>query len=113
MRDCSVRALAVASGKSYGECHALFACAGRAPNCGTSVAASRFIHEETLGYKKIDTWTDWMGFPTLHVFVQSHPRGRYILHTRDHAFALIDGVVHDWTNGTGSRGRIVRAWEVT
>jgi hypothetical protein len=110
-RDCSVRALSIATGRSYEECHQLFAQAGRTTGRGTSVKASRIVHEARLGLTPITTYREW-GYPTLHYFAETHPTGRYILHTSTHAFALVDGVVHDWSNGAGSRQRIKRAWEV-
>jgi hypothetical protein len=109
-RDCSVRALAIATGRAYAECHTAFAAAGRLPNVGTTVAASRFVHE-ILGLTYIETAKPW-GYPTLSYFAETHPRGRFILHSNGHAFALVDGVVHDWSGGRGSRQRIKRAWEV-
>ena len=55
-------------------------------------------------------WRDgrWR-YPTLAQFIRTHPKGRFILHRRGQAFALIDGVVHDRAVGTGPRSRIRRA----
>jgi hypothetical protein len=49
---------------------------------------------------------------TLTRFLRENPRGRYFVVRNGHAFAVIDGVVHDWRNGTGPRSRIRFAYEV-
>lgn len=114
--DCSVRALAVASDMPYADAHALFKQAGRKDKRGTPTQVSVRVHAG-LGYEKLALYRDAPGiiavFPTLAQFIRTHRRGRFILHRRGHAFALINGVVHDWSNGTGARSRIKVAWRVT
>jgi hypothetical protein len=49
--------------------------------------------------------------PTLARFIAEHPTGRYLVIRRGHAFAVVDGRVHDWGTGrTGARSRIRMAW---
>lgn len=36
---------------------------------------------------------------TVTQFCKKHPVGRYYVTSRGHAFAIIDGVVHDWHHG--------------
>ncbi len=49
----------------------------------------------------------------LAVFIVLNPKGRFVLHKRGHALALVDGVVHDWENTSKPQTEIVRAWRVT
>jgi hypothetical protein len=134
LHDCSVRALAIAAGIPYEEAHRLFKEAGRADNKPTPTAVTRALfkrlgftkHTTFLGYgarynRRRDTWTPIANYPTLARFIKAHPRGRFTVHRTGHAFALINGVVHDWPSerftrafpATGSRSRVVGAWEVT
>lgn len=107
-KDCSVRALAVATGCSYEQASAVFSAAGRVMKKGTSVDVSRKVHETWLGMLP----TNPIDF--VAAFVAANPKGRFILHSKRHAFAVIDGVVHDWEfSRTGPGTRVIRAWEVT
>ena len=103
-RDCSVRAFAVAMGVPYEEAHAAFKRHGRKDHMGTPVFVSHWVHTEA-GMTRIDP-----RMPTLTQFIRENPKGRFVVHRRGHAFAVIDGVVHDWGHGTGARTRVQRAW---
>lgn len=107
-KDCSVRALAVATGCSYEQASAVFSAAGRNLKKGTPVDLSRKVHETWLGMIP----TDSIDF--LAAFIAANPKGRFILHTKHHAFAVIEGIVHDWEfSSVKPSSPIVRAWEVT
>lgn len=43
-------------------------------------------------------------------FVKKHPKGKYYVLVRGHAFAIIDGVVYDYKEG--GRRQITQAWRV-
>lgn len=47
---------------------------------------------------------------TVKQFCEKHPEGRYFVCSRGHAFAIIDGVVHDFKHGP--RRQIVYAFRV-
>lgn len=107
--DCAVRALSVAANMPYTDAYALFADAGRQPGCGTYPWTSAKVFER-LGFDQVVV--RYERSLTLTQFVKAHPVGRYTVHRRGHAFALIDGVVHDWSVGSGPRSRVRRAWRV-
>lgn len=47
---------------------------------------------------------------TLNQFVKKHPKGKYYVLHRGHAFAVVDGVVYDHTNG--KRRQVTCAYRV-
>jgi len=129
-RDCAVRAIAVACCVSYAE--AYFACeiAGRRPREATYVPEmlgaltlvlgkvpprieGTFRHRGGLARR--DYWSagrsDYMP-DTLTQFLAKHPEGHYVLYSYNHAFAVCDGVVHDYQQTTGPRTRIQGGWRV-
>lgn len=112
--DCSVRAFSLALNIPYAEAHALCAKHGRQYGKGTSWVTS---HRVALAYgmHQVLTYNAYAPqgarYPTLAQFIKEHPKGHFYLIRRGHAFTLIDGVVHDWTHGTGARSRILRAYK--
>lgn len=108
-KDCSVRALSVAGAVPYGLAHSMFARVGRR-NCQSTPTWVTAEVMRMVGATNLDVWR--CGWPTLAQFIRAHPEGRYVLHRSRHAFALVDGVVHDWSTGTGPRSRIVAAWRL-
>ena len=105
--DCCVRALMVAGGCGYEQSSAIFSAAGRILKKGTPWDTVDTVYVKWLGMRKVEADCE------LAVFIVLNPRGRFILHRRGHAFALVDGVVHDWNSGTGPRTMIMGAWEMT
>jgi hypothetical protein len=117
--DCSVRALAIAAGMSYADAYQAFKEAGREDGKRTSWAVSCRLYER-LGFCRHETRTCRYdgrriaaSYMTVAQLIRGHPKGRFILNRRGHAFALIDGVVHDWASGTGPRSRVRAAWKIT
>ena len=108
-KDCSVRALAVATGVPYAVASVAYSVLGRRLKAGTQVSLSERLHIEILGMTRI-TAVEGMDLET---FLQVVPTGRYVVHKTGHAFAVIDGVVHDWENTTRAGTRITRVWKVT
>lgn len=105
--DCSVRALSIAANLPYERAHDLFKAAGRKDGRRTDRAASKRVYRQ-LGYQLVSrAWA-----PTVTQFLAAYPAGRFICHRRGHAFAVVDGVVHDWEHGTGSRSRVQLAYRV-
>jgi len=104
--DCAVKALAIVGNLPYRVAHAALKDAGRKNRRGTLVPQ---IEEatKTLGLKtlnKVDAPRKVTGagytactIPTLY------PTGRHIVYTRGHVFALIEGIVQDWTAGRRHR----------
>ncbi len=108
--DCSVRALAVALGVSYYAASAVFSAAGRGLTKGTSFETSAKVYEEWLGMVRIKEPEGW----AIAEFIRLAPKGAFVLHRRGHAFAVVEGVLHDWADGrTEEKSRIVNVWRVT
>jgi hypothetical protein len=107
--DCTVRALAVVTGDAYAKAHALIGSWGR--KSGHSFNVTDRIGD-LPGFRSLRLWyarlpyvldNGQKGFSgrnlTLAEFAKRHPVGRFYLCTLDHAFALIDGAVHDLRAG--------------
>jgi len=107
--DCSIRALAVACGLRYATASAVFASQGRAHGRGTDLLTTELVHERLLAMRRVRAVESWR---LAHV-AQMLSKGRYVLHKRKHAFALVDGVIHDWAGGTGPGTIVLRIWHVT
>jgi hypothetical protein len=110
--DCVTRAIAIATGKPYGEVYALVNSYGRsgewhpdAVNARTGVAktATRAILAD-LGW----VWVPTMFPPpnskgtTVHLRTDELPGGRLVVQCSRHVVAVIDGVVYD--TGDPTRG---------
>lgn len=108
-KDCSVRALAVACGVPYEVASIAFTCQGRALKKGTTVEMSVKLHEEILGMRRV-TMAEGM---RLEAFLEVAKTGRFIVHKTGHAFAVVDGVVHDWEGTSRGSTTLRRVWRVT
>lgn len=111
---CAVRALSVAANMPYEIARRLYAKHGRKPNDGAYRFTTRAVMDE-LDYQPVAHFAPVLCravFITLAQFIKAHPRGRYWLGRKGHAFALIDGVVHDWAWGGSARCRITAAYRI-
>lgn len=107
--DCTVRALAASTGRSYEDCHAALKARGRRNRQGS------YDHQwmpaiEDLGFKTIDVSRQIRG-RTIKTAVRQLPRGRkFIVRVRRH-IAGFDGVqLLDWADGR--QHRIIGVLEV-
>ena len=107
--DCSIRALACATGVPYLVASATFSAFGRQVKKGTEAAISIRLHEEVLGMKRI-TLAEGI---RLEAFLEVAKTGSYIVHKKGHSFAVIDGIVHDWDNTSRASTQLIRVWKVT
>ena len=89
-----MRAVNIAFDIPYEEAYKVLADAGRKPKKG-------FVTHNLLGKNgfslngyKVE-WSLFDKNPTLRAFLEAHPVGRFVLTIRKHAFAVIDGKVHD------------------
>lgn len=107
--DCVVRASTVALQLPYDVVHARFKAAGRKDKRGTLVP----IIDDVLGDEGGRNILKYSRYnaPTLAQFVKLRGRGRWVVCNSRHAFALIDGAVHD-AGQVGARVRIRCAWKV-
>lgn len=107
--DCSIRALAVATGVSYEIASAVYSAQGRRLGKGTPVDLTRRILEEHLGMKRVDMVKGWR----LDEFLDVAQRGSFIVHKTRHAFAIVEGTVHDWEGASRGSTRLEDVWKVS
>lgn len=134
-KDCTVRALATAANVPYREAHEYMRVSGRLLGKGANLGfALNHPQGEVLrvglykverlpssaystgvqkhgGYfpRQLQEYFPRQRYWTVNQFIAAHPSGRFILTIPSHAFALIDGVIHDAYRITG-RARIDGAW---
>ena len=107
--DCSIRALACATGTSYEIASMTFSAQGRRLKEGTDIGLSAKVYEDVLGMTRVRQ-VEGMDLETFTMVAQT---GSYILHKKGHAFAVVEGVVNDWEGTTRHSTRIVSCWKVT
>jgi hypothetical protein len=133
-KDCTVRALVNAGNLSYEQAHKIMAEEGREYGGFGRVFAGilnahkknllDFKHVELRVYQKkfnrhpgfvgrdnkAIMWYRWTG-PTIKQFISEHSKGRYIVTIKRHAFAIIDGAIHDlFKQHAGAT--VLSAWEI-
>ncbi len=91
--DCAVRAYAITTGLDYAEAHRLLELWGRKQNTGTRLIT--FIASDKNFFPHI--FIDCRGiYPlTVNKFMTLHTKGKFIVAIQKHAFAVIDGTIHD------------------
>jgi hypothetical protein len=110
LNDCTVRALANATGLTYESSHELLAESGRKQYKGHYIhtlydaIVSKGVWVKDCAAGKVSTIT-------VARFISENPTGSYICLIRGHVFAVVDGVVHDsFRCRPGARVR--RYWKV-
>ena len=126
--DCFVRALAVSANISYNEAHGiaeeLF---NRSPQKGTkfvdhiirSEKGRNYFQDRNIELKAIPhTYVrprDKRVYPlNIRGFINSFKKGTYLITVNKHALAIVDGVIHDWSNKVkqnnwGNLGRTIKS----
>lgn len=102
--DCVVRATSVATGDSYELVHALYKALGRRNGKGTPVFLINLVLDKAEKMQYDDRHT-------LNKFIAAHPKGTFVCCSRRHAFAVIDGVVHD-QGAVGGKTRVLWTWRI-
>lgn len=92
--DCTVIAAALATGESYEDAHAALELFGRKPGHGTSIH-STLRALDLLGYRHNRVQFEPASVQT--IARQLDPKARYVVFTSNHALAVVDGVVEDWS----------------
>ncbi len=128
--DCTVRAVSAATGLTYLNAHGLAKLAGRHSKKGfwtdkiLREAKANGILDYTKSYmfdmakltKSIKSgWgkiSHGSPYPTLAQVLPLLSKGRFILETRKHALAVVDGVVYDQGSKLKARYRVVTIFEV-
>jgi len=108
--DCTVRALAIASGAEYGRVHALLESYGRkrGRKMKDFARAMRVLCGGTFNGRCPRVAGD-TGI-TLGRYALAHPEGRYCLRVRGHVVAVIDGVIYD-LGEPKLRAIVTNAWK--
>jgi len=104
--DCAVKALTVATGKTYAECHNALRVAGRKNREGSS---GRMIVNalNILGFGLCSG--DYSG-KTFTTFKAKNAKDVLLVMSKTHIVAATDGIIRDWSNGT--RRRIVGCYKL-
>jgi hypothetical protein len=128
--DCTVRAFASATSLSYAISHTLALEAGRVNRKGfwTRHIAKRAVEngwikdytetpmldlERAKGYSGYTNQRWANAYPTLAQAMPLMMKGRYMVETANHAFAVVDGVIHDNSYKLRMRRRVIRILEIT
>ena len=114
--DCAVRSFSLVLDRPYNEVHSVCEKHGRKFACGTNGVTQRAVAKEygmiEVDWKELRALSPSASYPTVLQFLKAFPKGRYYVCRDGHAFAIIDGVIHDWVRGTGIRSRIIRCFKV-
>ena len=93
--DCAVRAISIAACISYEAAHALLEKHGRQRGKPTKWTVIRKAMEDLFPEVWFKSFASTKPL-TLVRICELYPKGNFVLFTTRHAFALCDGVVHDW-----------------
>ena len=106
-RDCTVIALAAVTGLPYPRCHAALKAVGRKDRRGVPFRQVVQKVARDVGY----SFSQVCRSGSLRRFVLQNPQGAFYVTIRGHAFAVLDGVIHDPLRPR--LGSIIRrAWRV-
>jgi hypothetical protein len=124
-KDCTVRSFALAADVPYDVAHDVAKRSGRKNNKGwwpekilaeaQKAGLVEFV-EVPVGAQNVQRYNRLHGFitkikyPTVTDVARRYRKGRYVISTRNHATALIDGVIHD--TGLRPRAQVVQIFEV-
>ena len=109
--DCSVIALAVASGKSYEEVHSLFTYFGRLNGKGVkldtikNVARQLKLKLDPILIKNTTTnqFIKWVAYKQ---------NAKYLVLTKGHIATVVNGTLMDWRK-QNSRAKVWKAWKIS
>lgn len=103
--DCTVRAVAWATGMGYAKAHALLAKHGR--KLGKGFKLAKFLRDAApFPVQELHN----VRHRTFGRFAREHPRGSFIIRREGHAAPVVDGVIIDLSNS--SKCRVIQAWEI-
>ena len=115
--DCVVVAVSIAANQPYDYIHRLFQKYGRKARCGTSDHITRKVLSQLATRRKISKWSvdrpkkPGGGKFTMKTIADQYPRSqRFMAFTCDHAAAVVDSKVEDWTENRNHR--VVRVYKI-
>jgi hypothetical protein len=98
--DCTVRALAIATNRSYNDAHGILSQLGRKPKhkfYNTGEKITRIIGRSCKRSGSVGK------------FARLHPVGRFLIQVRGHCFALVNGEAYDMSP-MSEKTHVVKAW---
>lgn len=98
--DCTVKALAAATRRSYSDCHAAMKQNGRRNRCGSHLSVMQKA-AKTLGFQMTKQDRDTYSAKTCRSAGRDRrlaAMGSIILATSSHVAAMVDGDIIDWTS---------------
>lgn len=105
--NCTICALSTAAGIPYNEAYEIGVKAGRKNGKGFVTAKlMETARDNGIKYHKIKS-----GTITIQKFLKKYPTGRYVVRRRNHAFAIINGIIYDHLNNRPLQ-RITDIWQV-
>jgi len=107
-KDCAVRALTAVSDTSYRKVHGLCEFLGRKRGKGTSYTVIWAV-ATALGLKVMET-ARFTAKTVTTLEKQLPKKGKFLISTRGHILAAVDGKIIDWTQGR--RHRVLTVWEI-
>ena len=108
--DCSVKALAIASGKHYDVVHAILKAEGRKDRKGAYMPQIMAAANK-LGLKCYNITRQRKQWGTVRGIVSKLRGNRtYLVHTSRHILPVVNGKVEDWTDGR--LNRVVTVWQI-
>jgi hypothetical protein len=108
-KDCAVRALSAVSGRHYKHVHEFCRIFGRRKASGTDWKTVWQVAGILGLVPKVTTQFTAKTVTTLER--QLPKKGKFLVSTRGHILAAVDGKIIDWTQGR--RHRVLRVWEIT
>lgn len=111
-RDCTVTALAAATGRPTECAYRALREAGREDNRGAT--RSVILKAAKILEDREDLKWDYLysTLPTVARWVKQNPTGRHLVITRNHAVAVVDGVLIDNTHRPKTRARVECTLEI-
>jgi hypothetical protein len=101
-KDCAVKAVAIVTNTPYKVVHAMMAKHGRKPRRGTPMGITHKVLKE-LGVW-VERCDDKFRSRTVNQLKSELPKtGRFLVRTRGHILACVNGKVMDWTDGRRHR----------
>ena len=111
--DCTVKAIAAACDVSYGKAHRTLAKLGRKQGRGVTMATMTQAMERLgFGVNLYNAMNHEAIGTTIKRFTREHATGKYIICSKGHAMAVVNGELIDWTADTAGRRKVVSVWEV-
>ncbi len=110
---CTVIATAIAARMSYKEAHTLLSTAGRVNGRSFNMLkALTAIQQQGFKCERVKELKQKTGSRyTQKSIGDKLKRGYYIVRTNEHAFAMVNGIVEDWS--LGRKYHILDAWKIT